>query len=350
MIDEKNKIIYVDYSTLATSDACLEKCRLQNVIGWKPLITKLWFPFGHAMHAAVGGYYDALAGGWFDEDEKWHWFDDAHTPRTGVDAIRAAQTAFLRSLKYENATIPVNLESEERRSVERGLGLVEAYIHRWRNEPYENVLNEHGIPYSEFGFRYDLATYAEYRIVYVGFIDRLMRNFTTRRPVIFERKTTTLGLSEFIKHVKPNHQVTGYFPPVLKILPDVRDCVWDCIFISDRKADMTKALKDRFWMWGIDVDKDFARQTTARSSTDITEFKFDAEARAINYAKWLMSGAARWPRSAPGACHAYGGCAFRNKCSKNFDDPGTEQAYMETFFKIDKWEPWKKITEKLGNV
>lgn len=342
MIDERNKIIYVDFSTLATFDDCKEKARLRNVIGWQPQTTKLWFPFGHAWHAGIGGYYDAQAGGWHDEVGQWHLFEGQ--PPSPVDAAR---TAFLRSLKYEDAKLPLNLEAPERRSVERGLALVEAYIERWRSEPYENILRDDGSPYTEVGFVYDIALFGEYRVRMVGYIDRIMRDFITKRPVIFERKTTTMGLSQFTLQVKPNHQISTYFVSAQALFPEIRDCVWDCAFISDRKPDVEKSIKgNRFWLYGVDIEKDFMRVKTSRSATDLSEFQFDAENRALDYCKWLTSGVTRWPRST-GACHAYGGCTFRDRCSKNFDDVDTERAFMETFFKIEKWEPWRAIVEKI---
>jgi len=347
MIDEKNKIIYYDFSTGAVHQACKEKARLGNVMGWRLQRDDPKLSFGHAIHAGWAAYYDALAGGFHSDDGKWYNFS------IDVPPIVHAQAAFLRDLKVNDdgsTTLPITLESEERRSIERGLALLDAYIYRWRNEPYVNILREDGSPLVEVGFQFPLAQYGEYTLVYVGYIDRIMLNSATQRPIIIEGKTTTRALSQYIEQAKPNSQITGYFKPANTIvtalgLPEIKECVWDCMFISDRKPDMSKALLDRFWAYGIDTVKDFARQTTTRSRTDVSEFLVDAEAWALDYAAWLMSGSRRWPRTAPGACHQYGGCQFRQRCSLNLDE-AEEASYMATFFKVDKWEPWRKIVER----
>lgn len=339
MIDEATKTIYFDNSTRSTFQACKEKCRLGLRDAWRATDRKASLDFGHAIHAGWAAYYDAKAGGYHDSDGNWHTFEDAE----GIIPLQRAQAAFLRDLHFSDATIPVNLEAEERRSIERGLALLDAYVYRWRAEPYDNLLIE-GKPQTEVGFRYNITEFEGWPVVYVGYIDRLMWNTRTGRGVMFEGKTTTQGLSQYVLQCKPNNQITGYFPAALAIDPSITECVWDCMFISSRQSDMQKALGDRFWMYGIDIGKDFARQTTSRSATDISEFLKDLEIDAIDYCQWLTRADARWPRTT-GACHSYGGCQFRNRCSMNLRSAEEEQAFMESNFRIERWEPWKRIAK-----
>ena len=344
MIDERNKIIYYDFTTGNTFQACKEKARLNSVLGWKLKRADLRLDFGHAIHAGWAAYYDALAGGWRNPAGLWQ-------PEPTINPVVAAQAAFIRDLGIDikgNISLPITLESNERRSLERGMALLRGYIRRWQAEPFENILRPDGSPLVEVGFRFPLAHYAGYDIVHVGYIDRIMRSRLTGRPSIVEGKTTTQGLDNYINHVKPNNQITTYFPAANALmkeldLPDIKECIWDCMFISDRKPDMKKALLDPLWAYGVDTAKDFKRQTTTRSATDISELLIDAESVAIDYAKWLLSGVKRWPRST-GACHQYGGCQFRDRCSMNLDEV-EEAAYMQTNFHINKWEPWRKIVE-----
>lgn len=343
MIDEAKKIIYIDFSIRGMFQACKEKARLGAIMGYRLKERDDAMDFGHAFHAAIAAYYDALAGGYFDDNFKWHKFPPGAWP----SATRIAQDAFLRDLHHEGSTMPLTMDGTEKRSVERGVALVEAYIERWKDEPYDNILNEDGSPLTEIGFAYPLAHYNGYDIVYVGTIDRIMRSMQTGRPVLFETKTTRRGLSQFILQCNPNHQVTGYFKIAWEKIPEIRECVWDCTFVSKRQADMAKALKDRFWMWGIKLrdDKDgpgdFKRQITQRSKTDVTEFLIDLEADALEYAKWLMSGVKRWPRSAPHACHQYKGCQFRNVCMHE-----GSQNILNTFYEIKPWNPLKRLRQQ----
>lgn len=344
MIDHENRIIYIDNSTLSTIRACKEKGRLAYVKGYRPNINAPALAFGHAMHTGFAAYYDALAGGY--RDETGNWIRD-----TSVSPLLRGKAAFLRDIGFNDAKLPVELESEERRSIERGLGLIEAYIWRYRNEPYENVIlaDGDGRPAVEIGFYYDLTEQKAfdghtYKIRYCGFIDRLMLNRATGRPVVFELKNTSQGLSQYILQCKPNHQITGYIPAANDLLkqlslPHVNECVWDCVFVSSRQADMAKAQKDRFWMYGIDVEKDFKRQTTMRSQTDIDNWQFDTICDARDYVNWLFSGIDRWPRNT-GSCHSYGGCQFRNVCSRN-----GAQEELDTNFHIKEWNPAERIKE-----
>lgn len=343
MIDHNAKRIYVDFSGLATFDSCKEKNRLGYVEGWRAKQAKDSLTFGHAFHAAIEAYYDAHAGGFHYREEledgrivkRWQKFEEPKSP------LAQAQAAFLQDMKIDGANLQVTLEGAERRSIERAMGMIDAYVTRWKNEPYENALDANGEPFTEVVFQYPLTRFEGYEVWYCGYIDRLMRNRTTGRHVIFETKTTTAGLSWYIEQRKPNHQITGYYPAAHNFFPDIVDTVWDCAFISSRKADMSRALKDddRWMMYGVDIKTDFARQITQRSKTDITEFLFDVENKALDYCKWLTSGATRWPRTAPGACHSYGGCAFRQVCSLNGNDD-----YLNTFFERKKWEPYKTVS------
>jgi len=196
--------------------------------------------FGHAFHAGVEAGYNALAGGYRDLDG-WHRFDH------DVDHIEQARLVFMRDLQTIGSVIPLELTSEERRSVERGVYLMMAYFERWKEEPFDNVINPaNGEPYTEIGFAHYLMDYNGYAVMYVGRIDRIMRNRATGRKVIWELKTTTQALSVFKKQVKPNHQITGYFLPLSETMPDVHECCWDSVFVSSRQPDLKKAaLGDR---------------------------------------------------------------------------------------------------------
>jgi len=344
MIDHEKKIIYGDYSTLAAFKSCKELCRLGYQRHWQLRKQKESLSFGHAFHAGWAAYYNALAGFHYDTILRtWHRIAEGASP------TRLAQIAFLRDLKIEDNTIPINIESDERRSLERGFAMLEAYITRYQDEPYDNILDAEGHPMTEMGFQFSLTQFEGYQVVYVGHRDRLMLNRNTLRPTIFEGKTTTRALDVYILSCNPNEQVTGYFVNLKeKFDKEVMDCVWDCAFISSRKPDMAKALNDRFWMYGVDISKDFKRQTTSRSKTDVSEFLIDAEAWALDYCKWITSGIRRWPRTT-GACHNYGGCQFRGRCTHNIDTEEAENRYMEMDFQIKEWDPTKGIADVYGD-
>lgn len=345
MIDPDNKIIYVDYSTLSTFKACKRKCQMGYILGYRTKESASALSMGHAIHAGYEAFYDAMAGGFHTRviqadgtiTKHWQKFTEPSDP------VAQAKAAFLRDLKVEGASLPVVLEAPDHRSIERGLGLLEAYAWRWRNEPYKNLLDADGAPLTEVAFKYPLARWESFDLVYVGYIDRLMLNASTDRPVIFESKTTGQSPKVFIQQCNPNDQVTGYFPPARNLFPSIMECIWDVTFISKRQADISKALseEDRFWMYGIDIADDYMRQVTTRSKTQITEFLQETEEWAVEYAKYLTSGKQWWPKTAPGACHSYGGCQFRgNACIVSED---SRKGVLDSLFEIKKWEPYKAV-------
>lgn len=330
MIDEKRRRIYVDFSTLNKFGDCKEQARLGGVLGYRLAKREAKLEFGSAIHAGWKALYD-------------------------TDAIAPAKIAFMRSVGITDEVIPLTTEAGERRSVERGLQLLEAYQYKWRAERFVNF----PVPQTEVGFLYYITTFEGYEVFYVGYIDRLMLRLESQRPVGFEGKTTTEGLSWFRQRVKPNSQITGYWKGAQHVLkkigwdgPELREFVWDMMFLSDRAPDMGRAARGahaRFWMYGIDIEKDFDRATTSRSEADFTRFLYNTEQQALDYCKWLTSGATLWPQSAPRACFTYGGCAFRERCSMNFD-PEMELRFMETNFIVKRWEPWRAIIDSLEVV
>jgi hypothetical protein len=348
MIDKDRQIIYVDYTTLAVFKSCRRKCQLGHVIGYRTSGHDAAIDFGHAWHAAMEAYYDSQAGGFhYHEDNenelgkfrtrKWQLFPSG----TVINPVKQAQAAFLDDLKINEAQLQTTLEGPERRSVERGLFMIEAYTDRYRNELYENILWPSGEPMTELGFTFQIARYENFDIVMCGFIDRLMRAVMTKRPVLFETKSTIFALSQFIKQVKPNDQITTYFKHIQNIMPEIREAIWDCIFVSSRQPDMSKALKDRYWMWGIDKDKDFVRQPTSRSRSDIAEYMIETEEWALEYAKHLMSGKQWWNKTpSMMTCHFGKGCRFVDAC--NLNDQARSN-FLEGRFIKKPWEPFKMI-------
>ena len=340
MIDKERRVIYIDNSTLAAHRACHEKANLSYNIGWRSNRIGAAPGFGHAIHSGIAGYYDAKAGG-YHKDGTWHLFE----PGMETDPVKRAQLAFLEDIRQTGMEMPLRVDDiDVKHSIERGLALLDAYIYRYRNEPYDNIIID-GKPLVEVGFTYDLCNYTApdgdiYKIVYCGFIDRIMRNRATKLPVNHEFKTTSLALSQYIKQCNPNSQITGYKPAGEKILNEpILTTVWDCMFISDRQPDLKKAEKSRFFMYGVDVEKDFKREFTTRNADEVADWWVDTVDDARNYAYWLFSDNKRWTRNT-GSCNQFGGCDFRKVCIHR-----QSADVLATDFHIEKWNPAKRIRE-----
>lgn len=320
------RVIYVDHSMLSTWRVCKEKARLAHTLHLSPKEESAPLSFGSAIHEAIAAYRRAPA-----------------TPTVNTTTgeilptkLEAAKLRFVSYLKSIGSALPINIEDDERRSIERGIGLLEAYHEKWKDELFEEHTRPTGEPYVEIGFSVFVTTWNSIPVMYVGRLDAIRRNRLDGRLYNWEFKTTTLGLPNFVKHVRPNHQITGYHLATRELLKvDVAGTVWDCMFVSSRKPDASKGT----WMAkGIDIDKDFSRTETRRSSTDIDEFLYDLINDIRDYLTYRDSDLKRWPRSAPTACFMYGGCHFLRVCETN-----TNPQIIENFYEKKPWEPWKGI-------
>lgn len=312
-----HSIFYVDYSTLSQFAACREFSRLSTKENLTSQREYYPFTFGGAFHHAL------------------------NTLNVDND-LEKAQLAFVEYLKDENSTLPINIEAD-RRSVERGLNLINAYRERWMYEPYEVVRFPDGRPYSELGFRINLGSVPshlvteEIPIFLCGTVDKLVRHKEAGTYHGFETKTTTQGLSQFIKHVKPNMQINIYDYALYEMYGfDIKDFIWDCIFISDRQP---KAKGTAWEQLGIDIEKDFARQTTTRSVVDRKEFLFDLKHKVLEYIEWYFSSEPRWPRDGAfnGKCHMFGGCMYLDICQSNLNPMIISGLYTKK-----EWKPWEE--------
>ena len=320
IVPENKDIIYVDHSTISTFRLCQEKARLNYVLHLRPNKPSHPLSFGHAFHAAIQEYY----GEGF--------------------SVEKALSAFIKDCQDNDAQLPINIENDEKRSIERGLGLVNAYISKWSESEHYDIISKE---YIEVGFAVYLMDWNSRPVMYVGRIDRIMKSRLSGKPYIFELKTTGGGLSQFTKQVRPNHQITGYqwaCKQTMGLEPVAT--IWDSVFISDRKPDLKKG---SWFSYGIDIEKDFSRVETRRSPVDIDEFLFDLKGSVREYLKlkdarvspesdwWARD---RWIRSAPTSCFMYGGCMYLDICSMNLNEAIIRSNYHE-----EPWRPWIGITE-----
>ena len=302
------KVIYVDHSTLSTFATCEEKGRLAYVEHLRPLETGKPLIFGSAFHAAVASIY---SGG----------------------SRESAHTAFLDEVRRAGPdTLPLSADSTEKRSVERGLYLIDAYIEKWAAQDvnWEDVLRpDTAEPYVEMGFAVFLMNWQSTPVMYVGKVDRIRRNRVDGQLYNWETKTTGSAVSYYVQQTRPNHQITGYKWACQEFLKlNIAGTILDVIHVSDRK------IGGKF-VNGIDIEKDFARVETRRSTTDVEEFLFDVRALATRYLALQDAGERRWSRNAPAACYMYGGCHFRDLCNSNLNPQ-----IMANKYRKEVWQPW----------
>jgi len=318
--------IFVDHSILSTFACCHEKARLAYVEHLKPELEGPPLVFGSAFHAAVAAYYNHRA--------------STNYARQAIDVARKeARHAFLDAVRSAGAdALPLSADSDEKRSVERGLYLVDAYITKWQEFDINWVdvfRPDTGAPYIEIGFAVYFMEWRGKPVVLVGKIDRIRRNRVDDRLYNWETKTTGSNVTHFAQSRRPNHQLTGYAWACRELLHlDIAGTILDVIYVSDRK------IGGKFPN-GIDIEKDFGRFETRRSPTDIDEFLYDLKLVTESFLRLRDEKQRRWHRNAPAACGMYGGCHFREICESNLNS-----VVIKSKYKIERWEPWKGLSMK----
>lgn len=315
IVPENDEILFIDYSISSTFRSCEDKSRLSFVRHLQPRKPALPLIFGSAMHKAIEVFHNNIGLG-------------------SKEALRLGIVAMNKNLEEHPDQMPrfIRNSDDEKRSVERCQMLFAAYTQRWAEELF---ITKH----IEIGFAIDLnIKYKNKSIVYVGRVDRVVEKFTSHDIYNIETKTTGMGLSYFMEQKKPNHQVTGYNIALIELMgikPEAT--VWDAIFVSTRKPDQKKG---GWFEYGIDIDKDFDRQETRRSPTDISEWYYDIRRDALRYFEYRDSDSPRWSRNDK-MCHSYGGCQFRGICESNLNE-----AFIASEYSIKEWKPWEGIVEK----
>ena len=314
-------VIFVDHSILSTFATCHEKARLSYVEHLRPIVTGPPLVFGSAFHAAVAAYYTAIA-------------QEHRRGEGGDDPRQKARAAFLDEVRKAGPdALPLSADSEEKRSVERGLNLIDAYIEKWTPTDinWEDVLRpDTGMPYIEIGFAVHFMDWHDIPVVCAGKIDRIRRNRVDGQLYNWETKTTGSNVSYYVQQVRPNHQITCYKWACSELLKlNVSGTILDVVYVSDRKVGGK-------FPTGIDIEKDFARVETRRSATDVEEFLFDLKLATTDFLELQDRKLRRWHRNAPAACYMFGGCYYRDACNSNLNP-----AILKAKYKIERWSPWE---------
>lgn len=293
-------------STLETFRDCEEKYRFryeEHLIPKKILGREVKRSFGTAFHAAVETYHKS------DGD------------------IDQAELAFIKVAREADLPLTID-ETDEPRTVERGLALFHAYLDRWKNEPFRLLRDKDGKPYVEIRFSLHLFDYKGIPVLYAGIIDKIVE--AGARIYVPDLKTTRRGLSQFQNSMRPNHKLTGYYVGAKSILGDKVFAIGhDAVFISKRKPNPKKG----GWMaHGVDIEKDFMRTYTTRSQTDVDIWLRATIRTILDIIKRREEEEGPWDQNAPLACWRYGRCDYLDACLHNRDP-----IVMDSFYEKSEW-------------
>jgi PD-(D/E)XK nuclease superfamily len=187
------------------------------------------------------------------------------------------------------------------------------YLDDHEHDPAETVILENGMPALEVSFQFDLA--ADY--ILCGHLDRIVK--WDDSLFVMDRKTTTYGLgSYYFQQFEVHNQMSLY------------SLAGQVVLSSPVKGVIIDAMQIQI------TDTKFGRSVTYRNEGRLEEWLNDLDYH-INSSKIYAEGN-YWPQNDT-ACDKYGGCAFREVCSKS---PNVREKFIQaSFVEGEQWNPLK---------
>lgn len=200
------------------------------------------------------------------------------------------------------------------------------YLEQYKDDPAKTVILANGKPAVELSFQFQIGNYAEStddtfgKVDYslCGHLDRLVDFDGTL--FVQDQKTTgsTLG-PYFFQDFKPHTQMSLY------------TLASKVVFNTSVAGVMIDAAQIAIGFTA------FARSITTRSDSELEEWLANTKYWIGLAAKFASE--EYWPKDET-SCSKYGGCAFRNVCSKS---PEVRKHFLDTEFETsDPWNPLKQ--------
>jgi hypothetical protein len=289
-----------DSTTLGYLKRCPRLYYYTIICGWTTTDDSVDLRFGIEYHRALQEYDIYKAGG------------AKHN-----DAVRRA----LRGLLTRNHEWPFDHKYKTKEALIR---TTLWYLEKFRDDPAQTYIMESGKPAVELSFRFELdwgpesATSQPYMLT--GHLDRVVR--FNEEHFVMDRKTTTKTLTDYyFAQFEPDNQMTLYSLAAKVILEAPIKGV-----IVDAAQVMAEASR-------------FVRNFTYRTDTQLDEWIKDLETW-LSFAEYYAE-QNYWPQNDT-ACDKYGGCRFRQVCSKA---PQVRDQFLNAKFvqlpKEERWNPLK---------
>jgi len=204
--------------------------------------------------------------------------------------------------------------------------LVVDYFDNYRENAAKTIILENGRPAVELSFRFALdfgpTAHPETQYLLCGHLDRVVT--INENVFVIDHKTTITTLGDYwFNQFAPNNQMTLYtFAGKVVMDMEVKGVVIEGAQIGLEK-----------------FTSRFVRGFTYRSDDLIDEWLNDLEYH-LNAAE-AFAEAGHWPMNDM-SCDKYGGCRFRDVCSKN---PSVREHYLKSDFiqlpEDERWNPLK---------
>jgi hypothetical protein len=268
---------------------------------------------GESVHLEFGIlYHDAL-----ESFERYRWEGSDHDT-----ALRAVVRDILdktwRDGKPWRAT--KDLSTDDRASLKSRENLVRTvvwYIDRFRSDPAQTRPHSvTGRPMTELHFQFEIGKGYDIRYPYslCGYLDRIVE--FQGQTFVMDRKTTTSTLgSYYFEQYDPDNQMSLYtVASQVAFRTPVKGVIIDAAQIA------------------VGFSR-FVRSFVFKTPDQIDEWMRDL--RIWLRQAELYAEAGYWPQNDK-SCHKFGGCTFRDICSKS---PSVRDKFLESNFERRPWNP-----------
>lgn len=292
-----------DSTSIKLAETCLYKYQLKMIFGWQPERKSAHLIFGGIYASALENYHKAIADGVDREQavrdtvhealiESWeHELDEAGEPIVGSghpwesDHNLKTRGNLIRSIVW--------------------------YLDHFQDDSCETVILSDGQAAVEYSFKLE----ADDGIILSGHLDRLV-NYAGHLYIQDQKSTGTTISSRFFEQFNPDTQMSLY------------TFAGKSIFNLPVKGVMIDAVQV-----AVGFSR-FERGFTFRAEDQLNEW-YDGAMSTIERAQ-AATRAGYFPMN-PSSCGNYGGCEFRNVCSKA---PSVRQQFLKADFVQGKiWNP-----------
>ena len=289
-----------DSTSLGWLKECPRKYQYHMIEQWRGRGESIHLEYGILYHAALEEYDRMKLGGGMSHDDAVRWVVRELLTKTWRDGLP------WRGAKDLPADDKASLKSRENL-----VRTVVWYLNKFKDDPAKTLMHPvTGKPMVELHFQFEIE--GGYSLC--GYLDRVVE--FQEQPFVMDRKTTTSTLgSYYFEQFDPDNQMSVYtVASQVAFHTPVKGVIVDAAQIA------------------VGFSR-FVRSFVFKTADQIDEWMKDLYVYLEQARGYAERG--YWPQNDK-SCHKYGGCAFREICSKS---PQVREKFLETHFQREPWNP-----------
>lgn len=293
-----------DSTSIGYFKTCPRLYQYTMIEGWTGKTESIHLTFGAEYHAALEDYARLRANGVL--------------PAEAMNKV--IHTLLIQTKDWDFDTSTKTGKYKNRDTL---ISLVIDYLDHYIDDPCETYIRSNGSPAVELSFRFELdwgpAADTNQPYILCGHLDRVV-NFNDHLFVMDHKTTTTTPGDYYFNQFEPNNQMSLY------------TLAGQIVLHSPIRGVIIRAAQIM-----LEKPHRFVQGFTYRTPDQIDEWLLDLQILFNNAEACAVAG--YWPMNDT-ACDKFGGCRFREVCSKS---PDVRESFLKaSFIKLapeDRWNP-----------